>query len=275
MPTVSFDDVLGLDDEFDPLMADDLEIDQEDMDDDNPLDTVDYPTMRNMPQSMQREAVYTPKRQGSAESAVLELLDHNPGRRPVLLSIMGLCRGGCAASRVAEHVEAAQASNRSVYAPMTLCRMLERAGALTLEMPEAAEPHEDVEAGVAFLEIKERVDPVWRTTEEGSALYERLTQGSAFRDIVLDRDSRYVEVYRAVMRAVDERPCTKPEIEDLVDTFDEVKSPRRFGGHFIDMLERTDALEWSEHAWRLTDLGRAMLPAVEAAAAAKKEENHV
>ena len=239
MPTVSFDDVLGLDDEFDPLMADDLEIDQEDMDDDNPLDTVDYPTMRNMPQSMR------------------------------------LCRGGCAASRVAEHVEAAQASNRSVYAPMTLCRMLERAGALTLEMPEAAEPHEDVEAGVAFLEIKERVDPVWRTTEEGSALYERLTQGSAFRDIVLDRDSRYVKVYRAVMRAVDERPCTKPEIEDLVDTFDEVKSPRRFGGHFIDMLERTDALEWSEHAWRLTDLGRAMLPAVEAAAAAKKEENHV
>ena len=77
------------------------------------------------------------------------------------------------------------------------------------------------------------------------------------------------------MCAVDERPCTKPEIEDLVDTFDEVKSPRRFGGHFIDMLERTDALEWSEHAWRLTDLGRAMLPAVEAAAAAKKEENHV
>ena len=48
---------------------------------------------------------------------------------------------------MAEHVEAAQASNRSVYAPMTLCRMLERAGALTLEMPEAAEPHEDMEEG--------------------------------------------------------------------------------------------------------------------------------
>ena len=141
---------------------------------------------------------------------------------------------------------------------MTLCRM-PNAGALALEMPEVAEAHEDARRAWRF-EIKERVDPVWRTTEEGSALYERLTQGSAFRDIVLDRDSRYVKVYRAVMRAVDERPCTKPEIEDLVDTFDEVKSPRRFGGHFIDMLERTDALEWSEHAWRLTDLGRLMLP---------------
>ena len=82
-------------------------------------------------------------------------------------------------------------------------------------------------------------------------------------------------VYRAGMCAVDERPCTKPGIEDLVDTFDGVEGPRRFGGHFVDMLGRTDALEWSGHAWRLTDLGRAMLPSVEAAAAAKKEENHV
>lgn len=245
MPTVSFDDVLGLDDEFDPLMADDLEIDQEDMDDDNPLDTVDYPTMRNMPQSMQREAVYTPKRQGGVESAVLELLDHNPGRRPVLLSIMGLCRGGCAGeprgrargSGAGQQPLGVRAHDAVPHA--RTCRRLD------VGDPEAAEPHEDMEEGVAFLEIKERVDPVWRTTEEGSALYERLTQGSAFRDIVLDRDSRYVEVYRAVMCAVDERPCTKPEIEDLVDTFDEVKSPRRFGGHFIDMLERTDALEWS------------------------------
>ena len=90
-------ELLAFDDEFDPLAVDDSEIDQEWMDDENPYDTIDYPTMRNMPQSMQREAVYTPKRQGGVESAVLELLDHNPGRRPVLLSIMGLCRGGCAA----------------------------------------------------------------------------------------------------------------------------------------------------------------------------------
>ena len=272
------DQIAGLwdeEEEFDPLAVDDLDIDQEDMDDDNPLDTVDYPTMRNMPEDMRREAVYSPERQGGAVEAVLSLFDHNPARRPVLVSILGWCDGGCLNSELTEKVDALQADNRSVYGTTTLCRMLERAGALTLEMPEAAEPHEDMEEGVAFLEIKERVDPVWRTTEEGSALYERLTQGSAFRDVVLDRDSRYVEVYRAVMCAVDERPCTKPEIEDLVDTFDEVKSPRRFGGHFIDMLERTDALEWSEHAWRLTDLGRAMLPAVEAAAAAKKEENHV
>lgn len=275
MPDVSFDEVLGLDDEFDPLLADDLVIDQEDMDDDNPLDTVDYPTMRNMPQSMQRDAVYTPKRQGSVEAAVLELLDHNPARRPVLLSIMGMCRGGCASSKVSTQVETLQQHNRSVYAPMTLCRMLERAGALELDMPEVAEPHEDAEEGVAYLEIKERIDPVWRTTGEGETLYEDLTRGAAFRDIVLDRDRRYLEVYRAVMDAVRERPRTKVEIEELVDTFEEAKSPRRFGGHFIDMLERTDALEWGDHAWMLTDLGRQLLPVVDAAASEKEEMSYV
>ena len=212
--------------EFDPLAVDDLDIDQEDMDDDNPLDTVDYPTMRNMPEDMRREAVYSPERQGGAVEAVLSLFDHNPARRPVLVPSSLVRRrlpeqradreGGRAAGGQPLGVR-----HHHAVPHARTCR------ALTLEMPEAAEPHEDVEAGVAFLEIKERVDPVWRTTEEGSALYERLTQGSAFRDIVLDRDSRYVKVYRAVMRAVDERPCTKPEIEDLVDTFDEVKSPRR------------------------------------------------
>lgn len=259
----------ALDDDFDPLAVDNLVIDQEDMDDDNPLDTVDYPTMRNMPDALRRDAVYTPERQGSAEQAVLELLDHNPGRRPVLVSILGMCRGGCLASQVADQVDELQRNNRSVYAPATLCRMLERTGALELEMPEVAEEREDPAEGVTYLEIKERIDPVWHTTPAGEVVYASLTQGDQFRDIVLNRDSVYVEVYRAVMEAVDERPRSKGEIEELVDTFDVVKKPRRFGGHFIDMLERTDALEWNDHAWRLTELGQAMLPVVQTAA--KKE----
>lgn len=271
MLTASLKDIGEMDDEFDPLEVDDLSIDQEDMDDDNPLDTVDYPTMRNMPQSMQREAVYTPERQGSVEGAVLALLDHNPARRPVLLAIIDSCREGCASSGVSVQVERIQRNNRSVYAPMTLCRMLERAGALELEMPEVAEEHEDVAEAVEYLEIKERVDPVWRATEAGLAVQNALSQGAAFRDIVLDRDRVYVEVYRAVMTAARERPRSKMEIEDLVDTFDVVKSPRRFGGHFIDMLERTDALTWKDHAWQLTELGQTMLPVVEGV---QKEVRH-
>ena len=132
------DQIAGLwdeEEEFDPLAVDDLDIDQEDMDDDNPLDTVDYPTMRNMPEDMRREAVYSPERQGGAVEAVLSLFDHNPARRPVLVSILGWCDGGCLNSELTEKVDALQTDNRSVYGTTTLCRMLERAGALELEMP--------------------------------------------------------------------------------------------------------------------------------------------
>lgn len=245
--------------EVDPLEVSDYDIDQEDMDDGNPLDTVDYPTMRNMPDSMRREAVYTPERQGGAQEALLSLLDHNPARRPVLLSILAWCDGGCANSELSERVNELQKNNRSVYAPTTLCRMLERAGALELEMPEVSEEREDVEAGVEYLEVKEHIDPVWRSTADGLAVREQFVHGTAFRDIVLGRDGKYLEVYRAVMEAVAEKPRSKGFIEAIVDEFPIVQKPRRFGGHFIDMLERTDVLEWKDRAWQMTDLGYALL----------------
>lgn len=257
--------------EYDPLEVDDSIINQEDMDDENPYDTTDYPTLRNMPENMQREGVYTPERAGSAQNALIELLDHNPARRPVLLGIINLCREGCTSSELSEKITSMQESNLSVYSPMTLCRMLERAGALELEMPQISEEHEDVEAGVEYLEIKERVDPIWHATDAGLEVYEEMSNGAAFRDIVLDRDSKYIEVYAAVMRALDESPRTKDFIEELSDTFEVVQKPRRFGGHFIDMLERTDAIEWKNHTWRLTDLGRKMLPIVNGAALVEGE----
>lgn len=252
-------------DEYDPLAADDSVIDQDDMDDDNPYDTVDFPTLRNMPAEMSRESVYTPERAGSVQEAVYALVDHNPGRRRVLLAIVDMCRDGMPASQVSERVDALQKDNRSVFAPMTLCRMLERAGALVLEMPETAEEVEDVEDNVTYLEIKEAVDPVWYATAEGLEAYDQLTQGAAFRDIVLDKDSVYIDVYRAVMEATSDGGRSKLQIEELVDSFPIVREPRRFGGHFIDMLERTDAIEWKDRAWHITDLGRSMLAEMEQA----------
>lgn len=269
--TISFDDFQ----EFDPLAVDDEVIDQQNMDDDNPIDTIDYPTMRNMPEEMRREAVYTPERQGGVRNALMQLIDHNPGRRPVLLAIIGWCADGCATSELSKKVSAMQEDNRSVYAPTTLCRMLERAGGLRLEMPEIVNECEDAEAGVGYLEIKERVDPVWRATDEGLAARDELTGGAMFRSIVLDRDRRYLEVYQAVMSAVAERPRSKEEIETLVDAFPSVQHPRRFGGHFIDMLERSDALTWRNRAWCLTDLGSALLPEVNAAMAKEPDGSPV
>lgn len=251
---------LDADDEFDPLAVDDYDIDQEDMDDDNPYDTVDYPTMRNMPEHAQREAVFTPEVQGSAEEALRQLIDRNPARRNVLLSIIGLCEGGCASSIITEQVEAMQKDNISVYAPMTFCRMLQRAGALELEEIDVADEEEDIEEGVEYLQIKETPDPIWTSTEAAMAVYASFTQGAQFRDILArDGGGIYREVYQAVMELLSQGPCKREDIERLVDTFEVVQKPRRFGGHFIDMLEKTDVIAWKNVRWTLTDLGTMLL----------------
>lgn len=252
--------LLPFDDEFDPLAVDETIIDQEWMDDENPYDTVDFPTMRNMPDTVHHEPVYSPERQGSATEALRALITQNPNRRPVLLNIVGLCEGGCASSVITEKVNEWQRDNWSVYAPMTLCRMLERAGALTLEMPETTEVTESVEDGVAYLEIKEAVDPVWHATPEAVALREEYRAGSEFRAIVLGSDEgRYAAVYERVMEALAAGPMKLAAIEAMTDAMDVTRSPRRFGQHFVDVLEATDCIVWGGGAWNLTDLGRAML----------------
>ena len=257
-------DLLAFDDEFDPLAVDDSIIDQEWMDDENPYDTIDYPTMRNMPETVHHDPVYSPERQGSARAALQALIVRNPNRRPVLLNIIGLAEGGCASSVISERVEEWQRDNWSVYAPM-LCRMLERAGALTLEMPETAEEQESAEEGVSYLEIRETVDPVWHATADALKLREEYMSGAQFRAIVLESDeSRYAEVYERVMDALAEEPRKLAAIEELTDTIDITKSPRRFGQHFVDILEATDCILWGSGAWNLTDLGRAMLAELKA-----------
>ena len=255
----------AFDDEFDPLAVDDTDINQEWMDDENPYDTIDYPTMRNMPETVHHDPVYSPERQGSARAALQALIVRNPNRRPVLLNIIGLAEGGCASSVISERVEEWQRDNWSVYAPMTLCRMLERAGALTLEMPETTEVAEDVEDGVAYLSIKETVDPVWHATDEALAVRRDYESGDGFRSIVMEsEEARYGEVYAAVMGFLDEAPRSMTVIEALTDTFPITKSPKRYGQHFMDVLQATDCAVWTREGWKLTDLGRAMFAELQA-----------
>ena len=256
----TYDDNDVFEEDYDPLAVDDEDIDQENMDDDNPLDTVDYPTMRNMPESMHRDGVFTPETQGDAKTAILSLVEHNPARKKVLLAIIDTCRDGAPASVVEERVNAVQKDNESVYEPMTLCRILERAGGLTLEMPETSDTKEDQEKNVEYLEIKEKVDPVWHATQGALDAYDELTDGSEFRKIVLEHDVKYLDVYTAVMElASAEEGCSMKQINEKVDSFEIVREPRRFGTHFIELLERTDAVEWKDRAWHITDFGRTML----------------
>lgn len=217
-------------------------------------------------------SVYSPDFAGSVEQAVRDLVGINAARRPILLSILDWSREGIAASELFDRIECAQAENRSVYEPVSYCRMLERAGALSLQLTEdsldedtsvadaalgAAEELND--ATITYLSIEEEVDPIWHTTPEGLAVYEELIQGNEWRNKIFGEDSMYAEVYLAVMDALQDGGKQKGELAALAETFSVTKEPLKLGTYFIDVLEATSAIHWKHSAWNLTELGQSLV----------------
>ena len=257
---LDFDDELLYEDEYDPLeyVPDENDEDYEELD--NPEFNTPENSKLQKVQHQKRISVYTPQRCGSAQAACRKLIEGNPGRKYVLLGMLDACRDGMLASELSARVDELQKDNWSVYSPMALCRMLQGAGAIELEMPDAVEEHVNYEEGYASLTIDEEVDPTWRTTEAGLEVYEQFQQGNEWRKLVIEEEPQYAEVYLAVMqRLLAGPPASKKDIEEVTDAFEVTKKPRKFGMHFVSRLESGAAASWSSEGWVLTTQGEQLL----------------
>lgn len=239
-----------------------------------------------------RPSVYTPQSAGSAEAALTKLVQSNTHRRALLLNILDWAQDGIEAEELFAKIEEAQTYNKSVFDSMSYCRMLERAGGLVMnKVPkedEAATPAPTVEGveasevaesiapavadeteafGVRYLTIDEDFDRIWQTTPAGLEVLEALTQGTEWRERVFGEDIRYIHVYRALMEAMTESPRPLSELTAMAEAFEETKSPRKMGNYFIDNLESVSAASWADGLWGITDLGRSLLPELQAACA--------
>ena len=250
-------------DEFDPLAEDfSVEPDAEDE------GIVDLPIVPEMPESVRENSVFDKSRFATPELAIEELLRRNPGRKPVFLKIVEACCGGKTTSEVAEVVASEQADNRSVYTPLSLCAILERAGALTSEVPETADEVHEAD-GVEYLEIKEAPDATWTSTDAGLTVLARHREGGALRELLSsETEAPYVSVYERVLSMCAEKPRKKPELDAAVDDDPLVQKPRRYSNHFIELLESREALEWRDGGWCATELGRRYLEEAGASAQA-------
>lgn len=238
------------------------------------------------PARLKRATVFTPEGAGSAEAAVIDLARTNAGRRPILLGILAWARDGIGSEELFERIAEAETYNKSVYAPVSYCRMLERAGGLAMERPEAPSEAGDAAAqavvpeaaaalsaedgdAVGYLSLEEAPEPRWRTTAAGLAALAKLTDGETFRSRVLGEDARYAEVYRAVMEAMGTAGAPREELCALAETFPVTREPRKMGSYFLDVLESVDAARWADGRWALTDLGASLFAEVAALAPAK------
>jgi hypothetical protein len=245
------DDILGFDieddDEFDPFADGDFV-----EEDDDSIEEV--PELTELPESIKKSGVYDAARYATPEEAIETLLKKNPGRKPVMLALIEYCTQTRTASEVEAFVEAAQASNHSVYNGSTYGRMLVTAGALTFTPAVTAEEASE-DNGVEYLEIVDEQEATWTATDAGLAVVSAHREGSGLRDLLV-KEAVYEPVYRKLLAFVYEQPRKKPEIDALINDDPLVQSPRRFASHFVELLESREGMAWQDGRWTLTDLGR-------------------
>lgn len=211
------------------------------------------------------EAPIVPADTRTASERTADLLKSMAPRRKVLLGILAFCTEPQPVASVNERVDALQEDNFSVYTAANLCTLLEKAGAIERVTPDGA-PAEDIESepkvvvvdGVEYLEAAEPVQICWVTTEAGQEALDADKPLERLRDL-LDSDAAYAVIYKRILTlCAAEEGATTPAINDAVDNDPLVQKPRFYAPHFVDRLEKCDALEWRK-AWYTTEIGQAGL----------------
>ena len=249
------DDILGFaieeEDDFDPVAEGDFT-----EEDTEPIEDVPQQNEEVPAQVRGRRGAYDADRYDCVENAIEALFKNNAGRRFVMLDIIEFCTNPRTESEVAAFVTERQQANASVYGPATLCRHLERSGALTCEVPETADTVVE-DNGVEYLEIKDDAEVVWTSTDAGLHVLANHREGTAVRDLVLGKEPQYEAVYAKLLAFLAEQPRKKAEIDELLQDEPVLQvPPRRAPSHFVDMLEGREGIEWTRAGWTLTEAGR-------------------
>lgn len=198
----------------------------------------------------------------TAEERTADLLQAMAPRRTVLLNVLSFCQEPQPVAQVNQLVDKLQENNASVYTAANLCSLLEKSGALDRITADGSpadsiesEPRVVVVDGVEYLEAGQPIETFWRTTDAGAAAVEADKPLERLREL-LDSDAAYRPIYKRVLSlCAAENGATTKSLGEAVDNDPLVQKPRFYVAHFIDRLEKCDALAW--HAsWVTTDIGR-------------------
>ena len=198
-----------------------------------------------------------------AAERIASAVEHLPGQREVVLAVLNACRDQIDDESVAGVVAAAQRHNKSVYGPMVLCSILERAGALQ-HVDAEGNPYQDddiepeivVEDGVEYLQAAEPPASCWVATAEGIAFAESDDPVARTRALLAEQ-SVYEPIYRYVLESCRGGADTKT-LAGVVDAHELTQNPRVYVAHFLHQLEECGALAW-RGAWTTTEVGEQIL----------------
>lgn len=201
-----------------------------------------------------------------AEERIEDLFQKMGPQHRLLLGVLSACGQRAPFEDVEKVVADLQQFNASVYSPANFCNMLENAGALA-HVAEDGTPYDEYENepelvtidGQEFLKPRPAPKSYWEATPEGAArvdAYDPHAQLAA----IYGEFPQTLPIFKRVLSLLAGKPegATLPEVAAIVNGDPLVQKPRFYAGHFLERLERADAVEWRD-AWCITDIGRASL----------------
>lgn len=187
----------------------------------------------------------------------------NPHRR-VLYAVLRSLSKPVGNDEMAAVVDAARAHKFSVYSTSNICTMLETAGAIARVLEDGTsysrftpEPKIVVEDGVEYWQAQPAPMPYWQITEEGQAKLD------AYHPIEkLERtfagEQEYLVLYKRILGMCSQADgVSMKQMSAAVDNDPLVATEPRnyFVQHFVEELERAEAVAWDGNAWKITEVG--------------------
>lgn len=262
-------EVFTIDDDFDPLAATGIEVDEE------PDEFAEFSApIPDAELSRVPEPVQLPP-----EQRIENLMKGLPGQRFRVLHLVSLTREEpVTMEQMAAQLDIDYPQRASVFSAPQLVELLERAGGLEVVGQLADEAGEEAEApGIEasadvdamtdeelasylegeenVLEVEEAPALLYLATEAGAAVYDKYVNLEVIEALVTE-EPRYGEVYRTIFQLLaPEEGATMKELDAAVNGFEVLQSPKRFCGYFLDRLEKAGAVEYRD-TWKATARGR-------------------
>lgn len=200
--------------------------------------------------------------------AIAGLFERMASQRPVFLGILQACSCPCSDNDIAARVGELQEHNHSVYAPATLCAMLEEVGALE-RVAQDGTPLAQVDIaprvvevdGVEYLEVPSEAVGFWHTTVVGRAACASDGALDRLLAVIGEDEGRYEPIYERILTLCADDGATAAELGKAVDRDPLVQDPRYFAMHFAERLKRCDGVAW-DGTWHITELGLRALDAI-------------
>ncbi len=191
----------------------------------------------------------------------------NPHRR-VLYGVLRAMKDPISNDAANEQIEALRAHKFSVYSPSNICSMLETAGAInrvledgTLYSEYEPEPKIVTIDGVEYWEPTPAPEPYWQITEAGTAQLESYNPQQKL-DEQFAREPEFLKLYKRILvMGAEGEGKTMKQFSAAVDSDPLVATEPRdyFVQHFVEALERCEAVAWYGKTWKTTELGKRAL----------------